>query len=489
VLPLKTRLQHLGDGFVTNVSLFGPQHTQPPLVHAAVPARRRPSSALAVVLTAAALTALPPAATAAPPPNDAPTSPGTFQPFTAENGTPTEFQATAELAEATPDFGVPRCLGPPSFARTVWYVIPAENAPHEISVEASGETLDVVDLAAFVQPQDAAGAVVNQPNACDGLGAGGDAAAEEPTSGISLRVPAGRAVLVQVGRRGARGTPDNERAIVSLDDRGLPTPAAAPPGDAAGPATPLAASNANNVLPLTGATITEEDPAEPPCPSLGSVWRKVVPARTGSRLITANGSQAATLTVFQGAAPTGDNVLDCVDRAGGGALQMLVHARAHKPLWIRIGTDDPPDGSTASLRIDPGTGKFVVDGGPGGFDPSSFGPGGGFPAECGRADASKASLSGPLFKGNLKQLGKRGALTLTATIKKGPLCDFDARLVGPHGKVYAKARSIRLKGGRRRIRLARTRKLARGSYTLHVTALDALGDPVRVRSTVKAKLA
>jgi hypothetical protein len=438
-------------------------------------------------MTVAAL-AVPHAAAAAPPPNDSPTAPDAFQPFTAENGTPTELQATAELAEATPDAGVPHCLGPSSFARTVWYAIPPESAPHEISVEASGETLDVVDLAAFVQPQNAAGPFVSQPNACDGLGAGGAAAAEEPTSGISLRVPAGRQVLIQVGRRGPVGTPDNERAIVSLDDRALPVPDAPTPGDAAGPGTPVAGTNVDNVLPLTGATITQEDPAEPPCPSLGSVWRKVVPASNGPRLITANGSEAATLTVFQGAAPTADNVLDCIDRAGRGALEMLVQAKAHKPLWIRIGTDTPPDGSTASLRIEQGKGAFVVDGGPGGFDPTSFGPGGGFPPECARADASKASLSGPLFKGASKQLAKRGSLTVAANIRKGPLCDADARLVGPHGKVYARARSIRLKGGRRRIRLTRTRKLVRGSYTLSITALDALGDPVRVHSTVKAKL-
>jgi hypothetical protein len=458
------------------------------MVDAAVSARRAAAATTPLVLAAAVL-ALPAAARAAPPPNDSVTAPGTFQPFTAENGTPSELQATAELAEATADLGVPRCLGPASFARTVWYVIPAESAPHEMSVEASGETLDVVDLAAFVQPRGAPGSVATQPNACDGLGAGGAAAAEEPTSGISLRVPAGRAVLIQVGRRGTPGSAEDERAIVTLDDRALPAPPAPEPGDSANPATPLAATNVDNVLPLTGATITDEDPAEPPCPSLGSVWRKVVPAKNGPRLISANGSQAATLTVFQGASPTGDNVLDCVDRAGAGALEMLVQGKAHKPLWIRVGTDNPPDGGTASLRVEPGTGAFVVDGGPGGFDPTSFGPGGGFPPECDRADASKASASGPLFKGALKTIGNRSALTLTATIKKGPLCDLDARLVGPRGKVYAEARSIRLKGGRRRIRLVRMRKLVRGSYRLQMTALDSLGDTVFVRCTVKASLA
>jgi hypothetical protein len=454
------------------------------MVHAAVPATR--SVALVAVLAAIALS--PAAASAAAPPNDNATTPDSFQPYTAENGTPSQLTATAELAEATADFGVPRCLGASSFARTVWYSIPQQASPHEINVEASGETLDVVDLAAFVQPADAAAPRAVQPNACDGRGAGGAAAAEEPTSGISLRVPAGRAVLVQVGRRGARGTPDNERAIVSLDDRPLSAPDSPPSGDVAGPGTPLAPTGVNGLVPLAGATTTDEDPAQPPCPSLASVWRKVVPTRAGPRLISAGGGDASTLTVFAGARPTGDNVLDCVDRAGGGSMQMLVQAKARKPLWIRIGTDDPPDGASATLRIDSGAGELVVDGGPGGFDPTAFGPGGGFPSECARADAAKSSLSGPRLNGSAKELGKRGTLTMSATVKKGPLCDLDARLVGPKGKVYAKARSVRLKGGRRHIRLTRRRKLVRGSYSLQVTALDGLGDPVRVRSTVKAKL-
>jgi hypothetical protein len=459
------------------------------MVHAAVSAPRWASRALALALTAAiAAIAAPQAASAAPPPNDQPSAAAAFQPYTAENGTPTQLQATAELAEASADSGVPKCLGPSSFARTVWYVIPPASSPHEIAVEASGETLAVVDLAAFVQPQDASAPVTLQPNACDGIGAGGASAAEEPTSGVSLRVPAGRAVLVQVGRRGPVGSADNERAILSLDDRPLPNPGAPPAGDTAGPATPLARTNGDNVLPLFGAMLTDEDPAQPPCPSLGSVWRKIVPPRTGPRLITANGAEAATLTVFAGAVPNADNALDCVNRAGRGGLQMLVQAKARKSLWIRIGTDDPPNPSNASLRIEPGTGAFVVDGGPGGFDPTPFGPAGGFPPECTRADAAKASVAGPRFQGKSKQLSTRATLTLAFTINKGPLCDVEARLIGPRGHVYASARSIRLQGGRRRLHLTRTRKLAPGSYSLQLTALSSLGDNVRVRSTVKGKL-
>jgi hypothetical protein len=323
---------------------------------------------------------------------------------------------------------------------------------------------------------------------CDGLGAGGATAAEEPTSGISLRVPAGRAVLVQVGRRGPVGSPDNERAVVALDDRPIPAPPAPPGGDVAGPATPLAGTNRDNILPLFGAMLTEEDPAQPPCPSLGSVWRKVTPSRSGPRLITANGAEAATLTVFAGAAPSGDNALDCVNRADRGELQMLVQAKARKTLWIRVGTDNPPDGGSASLRVEPGVGAFVVDGGPGGFDPTPFGPGGGLPPECTRADAGKAAVSGPPFQGKAKQLNTRATFTLATVIAKGPLCDVEVRLVGPRGRVYATARSIRLKGGHRRLRLTRTGKLVRGGYSLQLTALSNLGDPVRVRTTVKGKL-
>ena len=44
------------------------------------------------------------------------------------------------------------CLGSGSFLRTVWYRIPATQTPRELTVEASGRTLNVVDLAAFVQP-------------------------------------------------------------------------------------------------------------------------------------------------------------------------------------------------------------------------------------------------------------------------------------------------------------------------------------------------
>src|SRR3954454_10709818 len=202
------------------------------MVHAAVapPARFR-NTLLGLLATLTLAQAAP--AEAAPPPNDAATAPGGFTSSTAKNARPSALQAVAELQEATPDQGVPRCLGPAPFARTVWYAVPPTDQPQEITIEASGETLDVVDLAAFVQPPNASPAApqTTQPNVCDGSGAGGGADSQEPTSGISLRVPAGRAVLVQVGRRGAAGSAGNERVILSLDDRLITASAFRPEGD------------------------------------------------------------------------------------------------------------------------------------------------------------------------------------------------------------------------------------------------------------------
>jgi len=165
-----------------------------------VPARRGHLAALSIALLLAL--AGPPPATAAPF-NDAPAGAVQFDRYTAANGRPRDLQATAELVDATPDAGVPRCLGAASFARTAWYWIPPVPAPEVLAVEAFGRTLDVVDLAAFVQPAGATAPATRTPNACAGAGAGGADTAEEPTSGIALRVPPNRAVLVQAGRRGA----------------------------------------------------------------------------------------------------------------------------------------------------------------------------------------------------------------------------------------------------------------------------------------------
>jgi hypothetical protein len=198
------------------------------------------------------------------------------------------------------------------------------------------------------------------------------------------------------------------------------------------------------------------------------------------------------MALFAGPKPTADNVLDCVNRSGRGALKMLVPAgQAGKQLWLSIGTDAPVEESAARLKTSPGTGAYVVDGGPGGFDPTPGGPGGGFPSDCAKADASKASISGDTFHGNLKRLNRRGHLTIPLKLAKGPACDAELQLKGPRGRVYASRRVIHMKSGRQFISLTRPRnlKLVRGGYALTVTGLSGTGEHVRVRGTVKARLA
>ena len=454
------------------------------MVVAAVSQTRLLGALVALLCLAPAATA-----TAAPPPNDSQATPGTFESVTAEDGKPSGQQAIAELAEATPDPGVPKCLGPASFARTVWYVVPASEQPHEISVEATGRTLNVVDLAAFVQPEGATAPLTRQPNACAGTGSGGADAAEEPTSGVTLRVPPHRAVLIQVGRHGPVRSAGDERALVSLDDRPYVGPSGPLLGDfISGAATPQPHLTQNTIVPLFGATLSEEDPAEPVCPSLGSVWRRFVPTANQRKLITVQGGDATTLTVFAGASPTADNVLDCVNRVGNGPMQMNVPTRKRQPLWIRIGTDRPPDQSSAILTIGPGAGVFVVDGGQGGSDPTPGGPGGGFPADCAKGDAQRASITGARLRGRVKQLNRRGGITVPLTLKNGPVCNVQVDLVGPGGRTYAIGRTLRLKTGKVRLQLQRVVGLRRGGYHLRVTGLSQLGDLVPVKSNLKGRL-
>jgi hypothetical protein len=307
-------------------------------------------------------------------------------------------------------------------------------------------------------------------------------------------VPGGRAVLIQVGRRGPVGSAQDERVLLSLDDRTITAPAFPPEGDYADPGTPAVKPGLTTSVPLFGATITQDDPAEPPCPSLGTIWRKVKPASPATKsplLITANGADLGTLAVFAGSTPTAGNALDCVNRSGRGALQMLIPAaRARKPLWVQLGTDQPVEESAASLRVAPGAGTLVVDGGPGGFDPTPGGPGGGLPNDCAKADAERAGIGGTPFRGNVKRLNKRASITLPLKLTRGPICDVEVELLGPRGRVYASMRALSIRTGRHFLRLKRRpTKLAHGAYTLRVTALSKTGDYVRVHSTLKARLA
>ena len=441
-----------------------------------MPARR----ALLLTLPAALLLAAPAAAA---PPNDAPASAAPFEPYTAANGRPRDLQATAELFDATADPGVRRCLGARSFARTAWYRIPAGASTQLVTVEAFGRTLDVVDLAAYVQPPLSA-PVTGTANACVGVGAGGADAAEEPTSGIVLRVPPGRDVLVQAGRRGAAGAADDERALLSLETEQLPL-RPQPVGDVAGSATPKAASSKATFLPLKDATITEEDPALAPCPSLGTVWRRVVPGKSGTRTISVSGAAASTLSVFRGRVPTAANARDCVNRSGYGPLKLRVKVKRRQPLWVRVGSDSA-GGSGALLRVTESRTR-VVDGGPGGFDPTPGGAGGGLPSACDRGAAERATIRGPRFRAPAGRATRSNALVLTLRTTGASACDARLTLVGPRKQVFGRARVDRL-AGTQRVRFPLIRTLARGRYRVTAEARSQRGGLAPVRTTVRGRV-
>lgn len=475
------------------------------------------AAALAAAASILAVTAAPAGAVA--PGNDTPQGAFAFARYTAANGSPRAQQAIAELVEATPDPSLPRCLGGTSFARTVWYRIPETAGPQEITVEAMGRTLDVVDLAAYVQPEipvtpppppppppepppepdstpsgsgtaapraTTAQAFSALPNACFGTGSGGADAAEEPTSGLTLRVPPRHPVLLQVGRRGPVMSAADEQVVLSLDVQ-LPTNIPRPAGDRANLLAPQAPTNRTITFGLAGATITEEDPAEPICPSAGTIWRRLMPGQSGRRLITVKGSGAHTFTVFAGARPTALNALECVVREGVGPMQMRVPVHKGQPLWIRIGTDAAPEGDQATIAVRDGTRATVIDGGPGGFDPTTGGPGGGLPSRCLQARPDLARVDGPALRGSARARNRSLRVPLLLRVRRATICDVELRLFGPGGLLYAQGR-LRSLHGTSVVRLGRVRGLRRGRYRLTVRVVDGRRPRIKVPSTVRGRL-
>jgi hypothetical protein len=417
---------------------------------------RRPALIAALLLVGA----LAPAAAADPPPNDAPAAAAPFEVYTAVNGVPTERTATAELAQATPDAGVIPCLGSASFLRTVWYRIPATQTPRELTVEASGRTLGAVDLAAFVQPGPGQ-TVTALSNVCDGAGVGGGDSAGDATSGLTIRAGAFRDVLIQVGRRGPVGTPDDERVELSLSEVALPV-GDEPDGDRAGSATPSIPRSGVTTVTLDGATTAQEDPFVPRCPAAASVWRRVRPPSSGRWTFTADGSEASTLSVFTGARPAPDSAVGCVDRQGPAPLVLPVPAKKHKLLWVRVGTDRPVGGSVARLRFRRAIPGDRLDGGaclPSVVRPSVGG-----------------SLIGPRAT---KRANRSRIVVLRLRVRHGPLCAARLTLQGPKHATFARAIAGVVRGTQR-VGLERIRRLRRGLYRLKVDALGvgAIRSPV-----------
>jgi hypothetical protein len=421
-----------------------------------------------LLIAALAALALPAPALAAPPPNDGFTAPGAFEGYSARNGFPIERQATAELAEATPDLGVAQCLGATSMARTVWYLVPSSPNVRELTFESVGRTTDAIDLAAFVQERP--GPPPTRPNACAGIGVFGDDATEDRTTALRIRVPAFQQVLLQVGRRGPAGSAEDERALLTLEEIALP-PLDAPLGDRAGNATPRIPRSGQSTVYLGGATTTGEDPAVPSCPSVAGVWRRASPKRVGAWTVSAVGEQAAALSVFAGSRPRASTLLGCVDRDGPGPLVLPVRVRTKKAVWIRIGTDRPTPESSASVTFREGIRGDAESGG-----------------GC-LASARPQVRGGPARASRkVKQLGRTRAFELALRVLRGPVCAARVELRGPGGVTYARAFVPTLRGRGQLVLLPRVRRLRHGLYRLRIDAAGLGGTRRLVPSTVLFRL-
>ena len=409
---------------------------------------------LTPLIAALSALAFAPAASAERPANDLPGSAAALEPYTAQSGVPGGRQGFAELAEATADAGVPRCLGKDSFDRTVWFRVPATPVPRELSIDAAGETTDGVDLAVFVQSS--ATPLTSRPNACAGADVGGADAADDPASEITVRVPSWRGLLIQVARRGSAGSPADERALLTVAETPLDL-ISTPPGDRIGLATPSLRRNGTGRVLLGGASTTEDEPAQPTCPSMGSVWRRVRPANGGRQIVSVSGRRAVSLAVYRGAKPTARNQVSCIDREGNGPLTLPVRVKKRKLLWVRVGADRPADASRARVSVRrprPGEGRS----------------GGGCLSKL-RSSVS-ASLAQTL---PLKGRNRLREVAVRVRVSRGPVCRAELELVGPRGRVYARGQRAILRGGGEIVGLRRTRRLVPGRYRVRVEGAGFVG--------------
>lgn len=397
------------------------------------------------LLVLAAALALPASAQAAAPANDAPAGAAAFSAFTAENGTPTARQAIATLAEATADAGVARCLGASSFDRTVWFRVPAAGAVRTVTVSGtggSGQSAAQPDLAAFVVDPGATAPV--EPQACDGAEVEKDAMDLGAAPEVSVRVPAGRDVLVQVGRPAGQAA---EPVVLSESETALPQ-APAPAGDAAGAAPRLKLGSTAQV-PLGGATLTAEDPAQPACPASATVWRKVRVTATGTQTVRVAGAAVSAVTAFLGARPGADNATGCVQRTVPGTYSLDVPAKRGDVLWVRVGTESSAAAAVAAVRVlGPRTPKVSAG------------------LVSARSRVRLSATGGSLTKVRVKVQRRVG--TRYRTVATASLASL----------AQGKTRTVRLKGSAKRA----------GRYRILVTATSA-GKPVTSTRTTTLKRA
>lgn len=407
-----------------------------PSAPAAAPASRA-ASILAASLVVALLAAAPAAAA---PTSDTPAGAKAFSAVPVGNPpAPVGLESVLELAGTGPDAGVPRCLGPASFAHTSWaWVDPADRvrlvrvsatpvSPIPTTTSEPGVSTTTPDLAFFVQPTGAtrASADVSEPQLCDGRETLGAPARTDANPEVAAVLPAGRPALVQVGWRS--GDPQS-RIVATLDARPVPSPAPAPAGDDPAGAPSVRASRSTTV-PLAGATLADGDPAQPACQALATVWRRVRVA-PGRYTATATGA-AATLTAF--ADPiTGDSALACRDAGDGARLSLAFRGTTTRTMWLRIGTDAGAAGAASRLTVTRGRSSALE-------------------ARAAAADALAACTRRPAVLTDVRPRGRR-----------------TVRLAGAAGTAAAGKRVVLRLAGRRRA-VATTRVRADGTFARTVS--------------------
>ena len=165
---------------------------------------------------------------------------------------------------------------------------------------------------------------------------------------------------------------------------------------------------------------------------------------------------------------------------------MIVPVTKGRTTWIRVGTDAPA-GLPGTLKIARAPGAKVLDGGPGGADPTPGGPGGGLPRACDRPEAERARIAGPRLAGAPGRYNVP-RVPIVVNLRGARVCVAELRLYGPKGFLYAKAVLPQLKEGKRTVRLGRRRTFTRGNYRLELRGLGQVGDQIKVRGAVTGRL-
>jgi hypothetical protein len=314
-----------------------------------------------------------------------------------------------------------------------------------------GASADVPDLAAYVQPAGASptAPLTAEPQACDGAAAGGAATSADPAAAVELRVPAGRDVLVQAGRSEGQ----SERIVLDLRTEALEA-LPGPRGDEAAQA-PVIARDKTVTVPLGGATLTQEDPAQPRCAAAGTVWRRVNAKRDGRHTITVRGDAVGALTAFVGREPRAGNALACANRTSrSGTLSVSVPAKRRDVIWVRLGTDAVGKDAAARVAVAspasrPRLGLTLL---------------GSRQVARLRTVRARVSVSGAAVRGLVLRLQRRAGKRFVTVAAGG-------------------AAAVTRSGRKVTVTLKRTRRLRRGAYRLRVEASPAEGKGAKVRAS------